>query len=437
MVMGSPSYIAPEVWMRGVRDVDRRVDVYAFGVIVYRALAGELPFANRSMQQILFAATAAPRPSLHKRRPDLPPQVDDWVHKVLAINPEDRYQSISECWAELLWASGKTGRPQSAHEIGGGVEFDKIRDWLDEAPLSRQGGVSSPNGIWAVAASTFKRLLGGSSPSPPKGGAAAKPMRPMPTVRAGGPKRPKAPLPVPRHKVPTAPPDEQRTADKLAAATGAGPKRPPAPPRRSAMNDPPPEHTIALDSTELIDIRKGHFAEGSTVTASPPPLPVQRREYGGDLPAPTGAPPPRLSTSEADESAPNAARGPDSESESLEKTDGKQDSSEAQLEADAAETSKSIAVDDATRAKQAKEASKKIPTRSTKPTADTGKARGTANKKPRATRKRSGAGGKASQPAKASAADPAMTTTKQGPGKRPPNDFDRPKWKSRRRKGRR
>ena len=44
MIAGSPAYIAPEAWMGKPRPIDHRVDVYGFGVLIYRVLTGQLPF---------------------------------------------------------------------------------------------------------------------------------------------------------------------------------------------------------------------------------------------------------------------------------------------------------------------------------------------------------------------------------------------------------
>jgi eukaryotic-like serine/threonine-protein kinase len=102
MIIGSPSYIAPEVWKGDPAACDHRVDIYSFGAIVFRALGGRVPFEAPTIRQKVKLATTAPRPSLRELRPELPPTVDAWVEQVLAIDPEARFRRIRGAWNALL-----------------------------------------------------------------------------------------------------------------------------------------------------------------------------------------------------------------------------------------------------------------------------------------------------------------------------------------------
>jgi serine/threonine-protein kinase len=77
------------------------MDVYSFGVIVFRALSGKLPPPSADLLEICRWATSGPRPSLHALRSSLPQAIDPWIQKVLAIFPSERFQSIAEAWAAL------------------------------------------------------------------------------------------------------------------------------------------------------------------------------------------------------------------------------------------------------------------------------------------------------------------------------------------------
>lgn len=100
MVAGTPSYIAPEAW-RGNKDLDQRIDVYSLGVLVFRCLSGDVPFPTKSMLELCRWATTGERPSLRALRRSLPPSIDVWVQKALAVDPDDRFQSIQAMWSSL------------------------------------------------------------------------------------------------------------------------------------------------------------------------------------------------------------------------------------------------------------------------------------------------------------------------------------------------
>jgi serine/threonine protein kinase len=97
-VAGSPSYIAPESWQGNPGGIDHRVDVYALGAVIFRALGGQPPFMASSMAELLQWVTAAPRPSLRRLRPELPVAVDEWVASALAIAPAERFQTVAALW---------------------------------------------------------------------------------------------------------------------------------------------------------------------------------------------------------------------------------------------------------------------------------------------------------------------------------------------------
>ncbi|WP_438005507.1 serine/threonine-protein kinase [Sorangium sp. So ce321] len=100
-IPGSPSYIAPEVWKGRPQEIDHRIDIYSLGAVLFRVLAGRVPFSGASRVDILLAAARGPRPSLYAVRPDLPPEVDAWVARALAVAPEERFQDVRALWSAL------------------------------------------------------------------------------------------------------------------------------------------------------------------------------------------------------------------------------------------------------------------------------------------------------------------------------------------------
>jgi serine/threonine-protein kinase len=100
-IAGSPSYIAPECWKEETEALDQRIDVYGLSAVLFRALAGRPPFVGAGVIQIMRQCATAARPSLYELRPDLPKAVDDWVQAALAIDREERFQTVRASWRAL------------------------------------------------------------------------------------------------------------------------------------------------------------------------------------------------------------------------------------------------------------------------------------------------------------------------------------------------
>ena len=95
VALGTPAYMAPE---QAAADphVDHRADIYAAGVLAYEMLAGRLPFAASTPQQMLAAhVTQAPDP-LAAHRSTVPPALGALIMRCLSKKPADRPQSAIE-----------------------------------------------------------------------------------------------------------------------------------------------------------------------------------------------------------------------------------------------------------------------------------------------------------------------------------------------------
>ncbi len=107
MVAGSPSYIAPEIWQNGARAADRRSDIYSLAIVLFETLAGDVPIHEDNLVAMLMAVTERKEtPSLHARRPDLPPDIDDWFAQAIAIDPNHRFQSAVAMWRAFRSVTG-------------------------------------------------------------------------------------------------------------------------------------------------------------------------------------------------------------------------------------------------------------------------------------------------------------------------------------------
>ena len=92
---GTLQYIAPEQTGRMNRSIDGRADLYALGVTFYEMLTQRLPFEVEDQAELVHChLTALPR-SPRDHNPDIPEPLSRLVMKLLAKDPEDRYQSGS------------------------------------------------------------------------------------------------------------------------------------------------------------------------------------------------------------------------------------------------------------------------------------------------------------------------------------------------------
>jgi serine/threonine-protein kinase len=90
--MGTPAYMAPEQ-VRGSA-VDPRTDIYSLGIIMYELFTGTTPYVGHDPIEIaLQHVQGTPKPpSAHA--PDLPPALEAVILKAMAMQPDDRFQSM-------------------------------------------------------------------------------------------------------------------------------------------------------------------------------------------------------------------------------------------------------------------------------------------------------------------------------------------------------
>ncbi|MGZ3443075.1 MAG: serine/threonine-protein kinase, partial [Polyangia bacterium] len=86
-ILGTPEYMAPEQAVGG--EIDRRIDVYAFGCVAYEIWTGAPPFSGPNYVTVLAKHMDEKAPRIRDVR-DAPPALDQLVARALAKNPEDR-----------------------------------------------------------------------------------------------------------------------------------------------------------------------------------------------------------------------------------------------------------------------------------------------------------------------------------------------------------
>ena len=99
IAVGTPDYISPEQ-ARMVK-LDGRSDLYSLGCTMYHLLSGQLPFKGESSMDCIVGRITGKAVPISEVRPGLPPRLVQAIEKLMATNPDDRYQTADEAAAAL------------------------------------------------------------------------------------------------------------------------------------------------------------------------------------------------------------------------------------------------------------------------------------------------------------------------------------------------
>jgi serine/threonine-protein kinase len=110
-LMGSPFYMAPELWAD--EEPNARSDVYSLGVMLFQMLAGNVPFKGSSIPAIMKKHLTDSPPPFSDYGVKIAPQIEIAVRHTLEKNPAQRTQSVDQLVEELKTAIGITS--QSLH----------------------------------------------------------------------------------------------------------------------------------------------------------------------------------------------------------------------------------------------------------------------------------------------------------------------------------
>jgi anti-anti-sigma factor len=127
---GTLAYLSPEQTGRMNRAMDRRTDLYSFGVTLYQMLTGALPFTGADPVELVHSHIARIPAAPHEVDAAIPAAVSDVVMRLMAKAPEDRYQSAYGVKADLLEclkqldATGTVARfPLGRHDTDGSLRI--------------------------------------------------------------------------------------------------------------------------------------------------------------------------------------------------------------------------------------------------------------------------------------------------------------------------
>jgi serine/threonine protein kinase/tetratricopeptide (TPR) repeat protein/TolB-like protein len=119
--LGTPRYMSPEQ-VEG-KPADGRADLYAFGLILYEMVIGDVPFTGESTLKVMYQRIQEKPKSPKLLRPDLPNWLVKIIMRCLERDPNDRYQNAYEILADLQGgASGSSMSRVGMSRIGSGSQ---------------------------------------------------------------------------------------------------------------------------------------------------------------------------------------------------------------------------------------------------------------------------------------------------------------------------
>src|SRR5271156_5224340 len=105
--LGTPRYMSPEQ-VEG-KPADGRADLYAFGLILYEMVVGDVPFTGESPLKVMYQRIQEKPKSPNVLRPDLPNWLVKIILRCLERDPNDRYPDAFEILADLQGGQSGSG----------------------------------------------------------------------------------------------------------------------------------------------------------------------------------------------------------------------------------------------------------------------------------------------------------------------------------------
>ena len=133
-ILGTVPYMSPEQ-LRG-KSVDARSDIFSFGVVLYEMLSGVHPFKRGGQMETANAIFSEPAPPLSRYTEDIPVLLQHTVKKMLAKEPDRRYQLIHDVRTDL----------EDARDESEGVSEAPAQFWTRSSEETVRAPVAGP---WA------------------------------------------------------------------------------------------------------------------------------------------------------------------------------------------------------------------------------------------------------------------------------------------------
>ena len=155
VVLGTVSYMSPEQALG--HTVDRRSDIFSFGIVLYRMATGRQPFTGASAQETIARILQAQPEAISRLNYDVPQDLERVIRKCLEKDPDRRYQSARELQIDLEnLQRGAASGTRSSMIRAAIVDDEELARHLLREYLNQAGGIEvvaeCANGFEAVKA---------------------------------------------------------------------------------------------------------------------------------------------------------------------------------------------------------------------------------------------------------------------------------------------
>jgi serine/threonine-protein kinase len=163
ITMGTPMYMSPEQ----VEDkaTDARSDLYSFGVTSYYMLAGQPPYRGETAMAVAVQHLKGNPEPLAQLRPDLPAELCRIVHKLMARDPDQRYETGRQVSRDLQKLRTEMAASRDDAEVGTTAEVAAAAAEASPAETRRFSMLRfdsiQRNVLWWFAATVVVALLSG------------------------------------------------------------------------------------------------------------------------------------------------------------------------------------------------------------------------------------------------------------------------------------
>jgi Protein kinase domain len=151
---GKLAYMSPEQLHE--RDVDRRTDVWALGVVLWEVTVGRRLFRRQTDAQTVFAITRDPITRPSRLREDYPPALEAIVMRALDRDKERRYATALDLTRALEAWLNSTPQPVGVSEVGEFIQalFAEQITWRDRYLRVHDGPFEDLIAQWQAAPRT-------------------------------------------------------------------------------------------------------------------------------------------------------------------------------------------------------------------------------------------------------------------------------------------